>query len=46
MTEKNTIIAVALIVILGCAIYANSLGGKFVWDDHHLVKDNVYIKKC
>jgi len=34
----------ALIVILGFVVYANSLGGRFVWDDHILIKDNVYIK--
>jgi tetratricopeptide (TPR) repeat protein len=34
----------ALIIIAGAAIYANSLRGEFLWDDHLLVKDNVYTK--
>ncbi|MDB4349808.1 tetratricopeptide repeat protein [Omnitrophica bacterium] len=35
---------IALIIILGFAIYFNTLSGKFIWDDHHLIKDNLYIK--
>jgi tetratricopeptide (TPR) repeat protein len=37
-------ISVILIVIAGFAVYANSLNGKFIWDDDSLIKDNVYIK--
>jgi len=37
-------ISVALIIIMGFAVYANSLGGKFVYDDDLLIKDNVFIK--
>jgi len=31
-------------VVLGAAIYANSLGGKFIWDDEFLIEKNEYIK--
>ncbi|MBN3038161.1 MAG: tetratricopeptide repeat protein [Candidatus Omnitrophica bacterium] len=33
-----------LIVILGFAVYGNSLGGKFIWDDEFLVQENIFIK--
>jgi len=42
--KQTTLTSVILIVILGFAVYANSLNGQFVWDDHNLVKDNTYIK--
>lgn len=38
------IIQIVLIIILGFVIYANSLNGKFIWDDEFLIKDNTYIK--
>jgi len=36
--------AIFLIVIAGLLIYGNSLNGKFVWDDDHLIKDSPYVK--
>jgi len=42
--KKNIIISLILIIILGFAAYGNSLGGKFIWDDEVLVKDNLYIR--
>ncbi|MBN1405786.1 MAG: tetratricopeptide repeat protein [Candidatus Omnitrophica bacterium] len=33
------------IAVLGFAIYANSLSGKFVWDDDILIKDNMYLRQ-
>lgn len=33
-----------LIVSLICFVYANSLSGKFIWDDQALVRDNSSIK--
>ncbi|UCC94798.1 MAG: tetratricopeptide repeat protein [Candidatus Omnitrophota bacterium] len=42
--DKNYIYFV-LIIIVGFGVYCNSLGGPFIWDDHHLVKNNVYIKR-
>ncbi|MBU1869784.1 MAG: tetratricopeptide repeat protein [Candidatus Omnitrophica bacterium] len=33
-----------LIILLGIAVYYNSLGAKFVWDDFALVRDNSCIK--
>ena len=35
---------VLIIIVVGCVVYANSLNGKFIWDDNFLVKDNTYIK--
>jgi len=37
-------IHITAIIILGLAIYANSLNGKFVWDDYGLIKENAQIK--
>ena len=42
--DRITLLSCLLIIILGLAIYANSLNGQFIWDDEHLVKNNVYIK--
>ena len=36
--------AVVLIAVVGLIIYANSLGGSFVWDDTVLIKDNVALR--
>jgi tetratricopeptide (TPR) repeat protein len=41
---KNAFFPAILIAVLGFAVYANSLGGEFVWDDLHLVRDNPYIR--
>lgn len=38
------LIAVVLIAALGFTVYANSLSGKFLWDDDHLVRENTYIR--
>ncbi|MFC1631499.1 tetratricopeptide repeat protein [Candidatus Omnitrophota bacterium] len=37
-------ISIALIIGLGFTVYANSLDGKFIWDDGFLVKDNTHIR--
>ncbi len=44
MKKTNLLISIGLIIILGFAVYANSLNGKFIWDDRYLIKDNTYIK--
>ena len=44
MQKKYVVIHIVLIIILGFLTYANSLNGKFLWDDDFLVKNNVYIK--
>lgn len=42
--HKNAILLqISLIVILGLAVYANSLKGAFVWDDRLFIIDNPYI---
>ena len=44
-TQKRTIfLSIVLIITLGFAVYGNSLNNEFIWDDHHLIGDNVYIK--
>lgn len=40
----NRLLYLTLIAAIGLAIYANSLQGKFIWDDNYLIRDNVYIK--
>ncbi|MGD9015193.1 MAG: tetratricopeptide repeat protein, partial [Candidatus Omnitrophota bacterium] len=42
--RKTVFVSIALIAGLGFLVYANSLNGKFVWDDDFLVKNNVYLK--
>ena len=41
---KNIILHIALIVLLGFGIYANSLHSQFIYDDVTLIKYNNYIK--
>ncbi len=43
MFTKNIFIC-CLIVILGLAVYANSLEGKFLWDDEALIEKNARIR--
>ena len=44
-TNKTMVLtSIALIIILGFAVYVNSLNGKFVYDDETLVKNNAFIK--
>ncbi|KPK42993.1 MAG: hypothetical protein AMJ78_00005, partial [Omnitrophica WOR_2 bacterium SM23_29] len=43
--KKGTILlSIALIIILGFVAYGNSLNGELLWDDHYLVKKNLFIK--
>jgi tetratricopeptide (TPR) repeat protein len=42
--KKYVLLSIVLIIILGFAIYGNSLNGKFLYDDDILVKNNVFIK--
>jgi len=43
-SQKIIFLQIILIVVLGICIYANCINGGFIWDDHGLVKDNVYLK--
>ncbi len=43
MKHSNLFIFV-LIIILGIAVYANSLEGKFLWDDRDLIEENMRIR--
>ena len=42
--RKIALLVLCLIPAICFAIYANSLGGEFVWDDQHLIKNNVHIR--
>ena len=42
--NRSKFLPIVLIIILGFAVYGNSLNGKFIWSDCALVRDNVYIK--
>jgi len=39
-------LAIILIIVLGIAVYANSVSGKFLWDDRHLIEENAHIKSA
>ncbi len=43
MNFRKVFFPVVLIAVLGLAIYANSLGGKFLWDDEFMVQKNGYL---
>ena len=43
--KKNKEIAVfVLFLIIGLAIYANSFGNQFFWDDNDEIVNNVYVQ--
>ncbi|MFC1624160.1 hypothetical protein ACFL28_02415, partial [Candidatus Omnitrophota bacterium] len=42
--KRRLVISIVLIISLGLAVYASSLGGKFLWDDSILVRKNLYIR--
>jgi len=42
--KKHILFSVFLIIVLGFAVYSNSLGGEFLWDDRYLVKENIHIR--
>ncbi|MGE5279895.1 MAG: tetratricopeptide repeat protein [Deltaproteobacteria bacterium] len=35
--------ALLLVVLLGLAVYADSLKGPYIWDDHSLIEENAYV---
>ncbi|MBL7157630.1 MAG: tetratricopeptide repeat protein [Candidatus Omnitrophica bacterium] len=43
--KKGTLlISIVLIIILGFAVYGNSLKGELIWDDEYLIKSNLYLR--
>jgi len=44
LSRKSLLLSLALIIFVGCLVYANSLKGQFLWDDETLVQYNPYIK--
>jgi Flp pilus assembly protein TadD len=43
-SRKIIIVQIISLVVLGFLLYANTLPGKFLWDDYGLVRDNAQIK--
>jgi len=41
---QSRVLAVVLITFASLGIYLNSLGGEFLWDDIHFIKNNVYLQ--
>jgi len=41
---KHTVISVALIIVIGFAVYGNSIKGEFIWDDKRIVEENTLIR--
>lgn len=44
MSKRILCLQITAIIISAFIVYANSLDGKFVWDDYVYVKDNTHIK--
>jgi len=44
MSRNYTLIFVIVISLLGAIAYANSIAGKFLWDDHDLIVNNLSIQ--
>ncbi|MCP4650989.1 MAG: tetratricopeptide repeat protein [PVC group bacterium] len=44
MKKHITLFMLLALIFTGCVIYAGAINGQFIWDDHLLIKDNVYIK--
>ncbi|MDD2680183.1 MAG: tetratricopeptide repeat protein [Candidatus Omnitrophica bacterium] len=42
--RKIIVIQIISLIVLGFLVYANTLGGKFLWDDYGLVRDNAHIQ--
>jgi len=42
--DRTIFLSIVIIIILGFAVYGNSLNGEFILDDTYLIKDNTYIK--
>jgi len=42
--KYGILISFALIIILGFAVYGNSLNGEFIYDDLIVIRDNVFVK--
>lgn len=42
--KKKVLLSILLIILAGFAVYASSIDGDFIYDDHKLVRGNVYIK--
>ncbi|MBN1870748.1 MAG: tetratricopeptide repeat protein [Candidatus Omnitrophica bacterium] len=42
--KKQVFFSVLLIIVLAFAVYGNSFRNEFLWDDKHLIEDNVFIK--
>jgi len=41
---RNKYLFIGLLIIIGICVYANTFQGDFVWDDQHLIVNNVFVK--
>jgi tetratricopeptide (TPR) repeat protein len=44
LSKKTIFLSLALLVVVGLAVYANALSGKLLWDDETLIVENPYIQ--
>jgi len=44
MTKRIRIAHLALLLTVACAVYANSIGNDFIWDDVELIENNPLIR--
>jgi len=42
--KHSTVFSLISIIAIGAAVYFNSLGGEFIWDDHLLIRENIYLE--
>ncbi|MFC1807328.1 tetratricopeptide repeat protein [Candidatus Omnitrophota bacterium] len=40
----TTIVLMLVVIIAGSLVYINSLKGEFIWDDHYLVAQNLFLR--
>ena len=41
--KRKIFLSILLIIILGFAVYGNTLNGEFVWDDEYIIENNIYL---
>jgi len=44
VANKFPWLTVAVIILIGIAVYLTSLSGEFIWDDIHFISDNTYLR--
>src|SRR3989338_5652455 len=44
INKRKKLVAVAVLLVIGLAIYANSFNNQLFWDDDDVITNNVFIK--